>query len=73
MVEVLHGDNKYYFSCTQPTSLADSELGLNATYARNLGIRENDSVTVRGISSFPSIKFLTICTKNQDDYDIMVI
>lgn len=69
---MLHENNKFYFSCAQPTSLTDSQLGINSTFGRNLGIREGDSVNVRAVFNLSVIKTLTIVTKSNEDYEIMV-
>ncbi|KAJ8946678.1 hypothetical protein NQ318_019993 [Aromia moschata] len=72
-VQLSYGDNETaYFSVTVLTvKLDDNSVGINSLYAKALGIKENELVTLSEISQLPTVNSITISPLNSNDYDVL--
>lgn len=74
MIEILHNDRVYYFSCIICSSCTstDKTLCMGARFARSLNIQENDEVFVSSVRNVPTLSSIKIAPCTRTDLELLV-
>ncbi|XP_060516816.1 peroxisomal ATPase PEX1 [Cylas formicarius] len=62
-----------YFSVCTLDSLDTDTIGISSLYAKALGIKENDYITVSQIEQLSVVNGLSIIPKNKSDYEVLEV
>lgn len=77
VLKLEYGPNKCgYFSCN-PVSHGmnnnkNRNVGISATYAQKLGLKDKEKVTISLCSSIPSVSRINVSPVTADDWEILV-
>lgn len=71
-IKVIHGSNKTaYFGWQQTNTQHDNIVGMNASVATNLGVKEGDLISLAICSSPPPLKRVEMCPLTPDDLEMI--
>lgn len=72
-LKMTNDSNEAFFSAKVMNNIVDIDsIGINSTYAKLLGINENELVNVSHISQLPVVNCVNIRPLNQPDYEVLV-